>query len=304
MPIEQDIELSRRSYIGGSDAAAILGLSRWKTPLQVWGQKTGLIEPEDISGRLPVKLGNRLEQAVAELFMEETGLTVHRVNEPVFHKDYPFLGGRIDRRVVGEDSILECKTTSAWKAKEWETEEIPHEYIIQMMHYLMVTGKEKAYVAVLIGNQDFKWKAIQRDDALIKDIMAREVAFWKQFVEPKVMPGQISKRDAEALYALYPLAHEGLSVELNAEAVCLIEARNALIRDKIELEALIDQDENEIKALLKDAEIGLAGKWRVTWKNQKTNRFDTTRCKTEDPGTYTRFIKETETRVLRIKEAA
>jgi putative phage-type endonuclease len=297
-------EIKRSHYLGGTDCAAILGLSRWKTPLQVWGEKTGLIEPEDISDRLAVKLGNRLEQAVAELFTEETGLKVRRVNEPIFDREYPFLGGRIDRRVVGENSIVECKTTSAWKAKEWESAEIPHEYILQVMHYLMVTGADKAYIAVLIGNQDFKWKEVLRDEALIADIKAREIAFWKGFVETKIMPAQINKRDAETLYSLYPVAAEGITVNLTDEAVRLIESRNALIQDKIGLEGMIDQHENEIKALLKDAETGLAGKWKVTWKNQETNRFDTTRFKAEDPFTYNKFIKTTETRVLRIKEAA
>lgn len=196
---------TRRSFIGGSDAAAILGLSRWRTPLQVWAEKTGQIQPEDISEKLNVKLGVRLEDTVAELFCEATGFKVRRVNETMFHEKYDFLAANIDRRVVGDDSILECKTTSAWNAKQWEGEEIPQEYIIQVLHYLAVTGYSKAYISVLIGNQDFKWKEIRRDEKTINAIVEQEVKFWNEFIVPVVMPTRIMANDSETLFNLFPL---------------------------------------------------------------------------------------------------
>ena len=91
---------ARKNYIGGSDAAAILGLSRYKTALEVWAWKTGQVVPDDISDKVYIKLGNKLEQTVAEFFMEETGKKVQRVNDTIFHPKYPFLGANIDRKVI------------------------------------------------------------------------------------------------------------------------------------------------------------------------------------------------------------
>ncbi|HHR2781106.1 TPA: YqaJ viral recombinase family protein, partial [Listeria monocytogenes] len=85
--------------------------------------------------------------------------------------------------VVGEDAILECKTASAYLAKEWEADEVPATYLVQIQHYLAVTGKNKAYVAVLIGGNKFIWKEIERDDELINQIIAFELDFWETNVK-------------------------------------------------------------------------------------------------------------------------
>lgn len=290
----------RSTFLGGSDAPAVLGLSRWQTPLELWAEKTGQVQHTD-QEQLYQKLGKRLEEVVAELFTEATGKKVHRVNETRFHPAYPFLGANIDRRVIGEESILECKTCSAWKAKEWEGEEIPREYIIQVFHYLAVTGAKKAYIAVLIGNQDFKWKVIERDDKVLKDMVAKEVAFWNDFIVPKVMPHQITKNDGDVLYSLYPVADPESIINLDDDADKLIESRNALIVDKINLEGLIEKQENEIKALLAEKETGITNHFRVTWKNQVQNRLDTSTLKKAVPDVYAQYVKEIEMRRLLIK---
>lgn len=293
----------RQQFIGSSDAAAVLGLSRWSTPLHVWAEKTGQIEHEDISERVAVKLGNKLEQTVAELFMEETGKVVHRVNEPQVHPVYPFITCQIDRRVVAEDALLECKTASAWKAKEWVGEEIPQEYIIQVYHQLAVTGKKKAYIAVLIGNQDFVWKEIPRDEKVIKDLIAKEVAFWNTYVIPKVMPAQITASDSDTLYNLYPIATP-ITLELSDEVTRIIEERNAIIQDIKSLEKQAEQHENEIKARVGEAEGATAGKWLIKWANQSQVRLDTDRIKKEAPELYSKFGKETKFRKLTIREVS
>jgi len=292
----------RNNYIGGSDCAGVLGLSRWKTPLQVWAEKTGNIKPKDISDKIYVKLGDKLEDIVADFFCEKTGKKVRRVNETIFHKQYNFIGANIDRRIVGEDTILECKTCSAWKSKEWEGEDIPQEYILQVMHYLAVTGANMAYIAVLIGNHDFRYKEIKRNEKLINDIIKKEVYFWKNFICKKEMPMQIHKNDAETLYEMFPSEMEGKEIELDDNASQLFETRQALLADKTHIIGLLDKTDNEIKALLKDAEIGKVGNWIATWKNRKTTRLDTLKIAEERPDLYDRFSKVSESRVLKIKE--
>lgn len=291
----------RSTFLGGSDAAAVLGLSRWSTPLKIWAEKSGQLLPEDISGQINVRLGNKLEQTVAEFFMEETDKKVHRVNETIYHPKYPFLAANIDRRVVGEEALLECKTASAWVAKEWAGEDIPQEYVIQVLHYLAVTGKKYGYIAVLIGNQDFKWKKIERDEEVIKSMIEKEVNFWNNFVVPKVMPMQISYQDSDTLYRLFPTAEEGSVVELGDDADKLIETRNAMVQDKKSLEAQLDRMENEIKAILKENESGESERYIVTWKNQVRSNVDSKKLAEEFPEIHAKVQKEIALRVLRIK---
>jgi putative phage-type endonuclease len=294
---------NRNTGIGGSDAAGVVGLSRWKTPLSIWAEKTGQYEVKD-EPSLAKTLGTRLEEVVAEMFTEETGKRVARVNERLVHPKYSFINGRIDRRIVGEDAILECKTASAYKAKEWEGEEIPHEYILQCYHYLALNPKwKRIYLAVLIGNQDFKVKAIERDDKVIADLVKKEVDFWENYVLKKVMPSQITSKDAETLYSLYPIAVPGSEVELSDEINKQIESRNAMIQDVKALESQIKLAENEIKAAMKDQELGRSALFIVTWKNQLTKRLDMNLLKEQKPETYAQYVKEIPSRVLRIKEA-
>jgi putative phage-type endonuclease len=291
---------AHRKYLGGSDASAVLGLSRWQTPLQLWAEKTGEVI-KDEPATLAQTLGIRLEEVVAEMFTLETGKKVRRVNKTLYHSAHSFIGANIDREVVGEDELLECKTASAWKSKEWEGEEIPREYIIQVMHYLAVTGRSRGYLAVLIGNQDFKIKVVERDENMIAEMVKKEVAFWNDFVVPKVMPGIITARDSQVLYDLFPVAEEGSEVSLDDKANRLIESRNAMILDIKSLESQVDKAENELKAMLQEKETGASVNWIVTWKNQKTKRLDTTLFKTSEPAVYEKYLKESESRVLRFK---
>lgn len=273
MTLTKEQILKRKTYIGGTDCAPILGLSRWRSPIEVWAEKTGRIEPEDISQKVAVKLGTRLEEAVAELFTEQTGKKVRRVNETMFHPKYSFLGANIDRKVDGEDAILECKTTSAWKAKEWDGEELPQEYILQCMHYLAVTGRKKAYLAVLIGNQDFKLREIDADETLIKSIVEKEVYFWNTFIVPKVMPQTVTAKDGDILYKLYPKANEGEIRQLADKFNAIKESIDALKQDRSALDSQIRKLENEIKAEIGENEIGDTGIWEIRWKNVHVDAF-------------------------------
>ena len=232
----------RKEYIGGSEAAGVLGLSRWLTPLQIWAYKTEQIQPEDISDKIEVKLGNKLEQTVAELFMEETGKKVVRKNETIFHPDYPFLGANIDRRVIGENAVLECKTATMFKYREWEGDEIPQEYLIQVLHYMAVGNFKKGYIACLIGNHKFVWKEINWDEKMISDLIKKECYFWNTFILPKIMPASISADDSDVLYKLYQPVKIGNEVNLGDELDKLAENIDSLKADEKALKKQIEQN--------------------------------------------------------------
>ena len=293
----------RTGYIGGSDIAAVLGLSRWKTPLQVWAEKTGNLIPEDIGHKLHVRLGIKLEATVCDLFTEETGKKVARVNEALVHPKYPFLRGMIDRRVVGEKAILEAKTTSSWNAEKWEGDDnIPQDYILQTMFYMELAGAERGYLACLVGNQHFHVKTIERDDKLQKEIIAKAVDFWTRYIEPKIMPTMITSRDAETLYSLYPLGDEGEAIELDDTANAIIESLQGMAADEKALKAQIEKSKNELKVMLKDHSWGKTNLYNVTWKNQGANRLDIEKLREELPDVAAKYSSDNPSRVLRVKK--
>ena len=124
----------------------------------------------------------------------------------------------IDRRVVGENAVLECKTANQFLAKEWESEEIPASYLLQVQHYLEVTGAEKGYIAVLIGGQRFVWKEIPRDDELIRIIVQIEKDFWMEHVEKRIPPALDGSSAAEKyLSEKYKGSNSELSIDLKSE---------------------------------------------------------------------------------------
>lgn len=300
MTLTEEQVKERLGYIGASDAAAVLGLSRWSTPLEVWAEKTGQVPPKDLSENLAVEVGTELEDLVAKLFSKRTGLKVRRANETRIHKVHPFLAANLDRLIEGTDEILECKTASGWKAKEWEGEDIPQEYVIQVMHQLSVTGKRRGHIACLIGgNADFRYKVVERDEQAIKAMVEKEVYFWKTFVEPRVMPTTITKNDSDILGQLFPMGADEEPVQLGEEADRLLDLLEGYEADAKALEGQIDQTKNEVRALLQDKQVGVTGRWKVTWRDVVSRRIETARMKKEAPELYLAWSAESKARQLR-----
>ena len=296
----------RRKGIGGSDISGVMGLSRWKTPLSVWVSK---VYPDPIeeavigSKNEPAYWGNKLEDVVAATFTEVTGKKVYRVNETLVHPDYSFLRANIDRRVVGEDALLEVKTATLWKAKEWEGEEIPIEYILQVQHYLAVTGKQKGYIACLIGGQRFVWKEIERDEDTIKKMIEIAIDFWTNFVEKKISPAPTGEDcDNAMLKQLYPQASPQTFIDLPADYERLIENREKLKSEIEEKEKFLFMIENKIRSKLQANEAGKVGQYIVSWKNQERKNVDSKKLKELFPQVYSDCQRVNNIRVLRIKK--
>lgn len=138
----------RRHTIGGSDAAGIIGLSKWSSPVSVWADKTGRLP--DKPDTEAMRLGRDLEGYVARRWMEATGKKVRRLNAMLYNELYPFAHADIDREVIGERAGLECKTTSTLDVKQFQGVEFPVKYYVQCVHYLAVTGYDRWYLSVLV----------------------------------------------------------------------------------------------------------------------------------------------------------
>lgn len=295
---------TRTGGIGGSDAAVVLGLNKWKTPFELWLEKTGQI-PLQESQSEAAYWGSVLEDLVAKEFEIRTGKKVRRRNAMFQHPDYPFLIANVDRMIVGEKAVLECKTTSSYNAKEWQDDEIPAPYIVQVQHYLGVLGPEyeKAYIAVLIGGQKFVYKEIQRDDELINIIFEAEIEFWKEHVEKGIPPALDGSSAAEQyLKERYAEAEPGKTVDLKREYQDKITELLSLKETISQLETQAKALENEIKNELKDAEIGFVQNYQVTWKQFESNRVDTKKLKEQFPQVYEQVIKPSSYRRFNIKQ--
>lgn len=293
----------RKKYIGGTDISAVMGLNRWKTPLQIWGEKSGEIEPEDISSKMFVRVGTKLEQTVAELFTEETGKEVRKKNETIYHPNYRMLAANIDRKVTGENALLECKTASAFKKEEWENDNTPQEYYLQVMWYLALTGYDKGYIACLCGNNNFYIRTIERDEELIKLMIERAVDFWTDFVIPKVMPVHlVTEDDTQTIINLgkKELIEEALILDDKEAANVIVSASclKDLKSKKKELDNEIKLEENKIKILMKDHETMLAGDKKITWKYRSSTRVDSKKLKADHPDIYENCSKTSSTRYL------
>ena len=253
----------RGKYIGGSDAAAVVGLNPWVSPYSLWCEKTG--RTPGFAGNLATECGTYMEDFVAQKFAQETGKKVRRANHSFFNSDYPFAIANIDREIVGEDAGLECKTTSELNLKRFKGGEFPENYYCQCVHYLAITGKKRWYLAVLIGNKEFRWFVIERDEAEIAALMGAERDFWRN-VETDTPP------EIDGLQATTD-AINGILAESNESSVDLFGYDSELSRymelnaQIKELESQRDEAANKIKAFMGEAGTGASERFKVSWKS-------------------------------------
>jgi putative phage-type endonuclease len=295
----------RSNYIGGSDAGIVLGVNKWKAPFELWLEKSGQVDiKENDNGNEAMYWGNVLEDVVAKEFENRTGKKVRRRNQMLQHDDYPFMMANIDREVVGEKAILECKTTSAYNSKEWEGDEVPASYLIQINHYMAVLGYDKCYIACLIGGNKFVWKEVNRDEDLINLIIEAEKHFWEYNVKRNNPPALDGSSAAEKyIKERFDKAEKGKTVSLSSESeqniLKYFIAKRALDEFSTEVKKL----ENLLKMDLADAESGSVGTYIVNWKNISSNRVDSKLLKEKHPDIYEAVCKVSNSRRFEIKEA-
>lgn len=291
---------TRKKGIGGSDASVVLGFNPWKSPFELYIEKTS----DDIRelDSEAVYWGTVLEDVIAEEFTRRTGKKVRRQNKVFIHPEYDFMIANIDRDVVGEKALLECKTTSAFNADAWEGEHIPPAYICQLQHYMAVLGYEKAYIAVLIGGQKFIWKELKRDDEFIELMIQEEKNFWENHVLKGVPPGIDGTPSAtELLNKMYPVDNGETIVLPSDDAEMLIEAIESIKSEMKEKQQLLKEYENKLKLMIGDAAVGVTPRYEVNLKTYERNSIDTRKLRKELPDIAEKYTKTTTYRQLRIK---
>ncbi|MDR1020859.1 MAG: YqaJ viral recombinase family protein [Synergistaceae bacterium] len=251
----------RRKGIGGSDAAKVLGISKWGGPLSVFMDKTGRSPEREMTEAM--EMGVLLEEAVARLFMSRTGFRVARVNGILRHPEHPWMLASVDRRIVGHKSGLECKTAHFMKAAQWEGDGLPDDYYCQTQHYCAVTGWESCWIAALVGGQRFVFKEVPRNDAFIKEMTAREREFWNEYVAKDEPPPAGASDDVSEIY---PEDATGAMLEPEARHTGMLERIFELEGEASRISGLIDGLKNRIRQDIGEA-AGIEG--IATWKNNR-----------------------------------
>lgn len=270
---------ARRKGVGGSDAAAVCGLSRYSSSLDVWLQKTGR-KPATPDNEA-MAWGRLLEPVIRAEFARRTGLVVKECPYLMAHKDYPFMLANVDGIVVEKDGtkcVLEIKTTNSFTTAKDTEDGLPVEWFCQVQHYMAVTGLPKAYVVVLIGGNKLQWQVVERDEDTIQTIVALERHFWHEYVL-KDVPPPVDANSGDALALLYPTSTES-SIVLPAEADELVAQWLEIKKAEDEIKTAKAEAENKLKALLKDAESGIAPNgYTVSWKSYSQSRLDSAKLK-------------------------
>jgi len=289
----------RKKGIGGSDAPAVAGVSKWKSPLEVYLEKIGQIDKRNETES--IYWGERLEEIVADEFQRRSGKKVRRKKSICQSSNNPFMIANIDREVVGENAGLECKTTSVFNANNWDLDHVPDDYMLQCQHYMKVMDWDYMYLAVLIGGQKFKWMRIDRDTDLIDQLVSIERDFWRRVESKDPPPVDGSKAATDILNFLYGDAGEGV-IDLPEESLGWVLDYFQFSQEEKMAKEQKDEASNKLKNLLKNNREGRISNFQVLWSPVTTQRLNTTRIKSELPDIYEKYLDESTYRKFSIKK--
>lgn len=293
----------RKMGIGGSDASIVCGVNRYRSPVELWMNKTGQL-PDEEAGEAAY-WGTQLELLVREEFSKRTGVKVRIVKQMFQSDEHPFMLANLDGVCEHPDlgpCIFEAKTASAYKSGEWEAGEIPDAYLLQVQHYMAVTGYRGAYVAVLIGGNTFQWKFIQRDEELIALLIELETDFWNHVQSGTPPPLDGTDASAAFLRAYFPGSAPGSQIALPAQAAGLVAQYRSFSEQEQAAAEKKREAENLLKQMLGGNEAGRIEDSIVTWKTVSQERLDTKTLKAEHPALFKRYANPVSYRRFSIRQ--
>ena len=299
--------LDRKTYLGGSDIAALLGGNPNKTPLDVFYEKVGdgfVAKVPDAAQQRRMRRGKKLEPYVLEMLQDEHAINVVARNCRYADNTYRFLAAEIDFEWThaGEDLVCngEIKTVHPFAAGQWgdaDSEDVPMQYAAQSMYGLMITGRPMCQYAVLFGADDLTLYHVERDEELIENIRKTAVDFWRNHVQTGTPP---PPRTFEDLKRLWP-KDSGKAFAADSDFKLLVEAYQIAKGGVEKAKSLADDARFAILSTMRDCTTALVdGKKVCTYKSQKSHRFDTDRFKIDHGDLYKEYASESEFRVLRV----
>lgn len=290
----------RTQGIGGSDVSVIAGINPFKSAYALWLEKTGQIELEETENNY-THFGTLLEPIIRKEFTMRTGLKVRQKHMLLQSEKYPFMYANLDG-VINEDgemAIFEAKTASEYKLEVWENE-VPAPYILQIQHYMAVTGAKKTYIAALVGGNKFYWHEIKRDDEMIEKIIAMEKYFWEVYVLGGMEPVPDGSESTTKYFNEKFKNSNGETIELPEEVISVCDEYERISEQIKALENEKNAMGNQIKGYMKEAEIGIVGDRRILWQLISKSSIDTKRLKAEKPDIYADYLQQSRYRRLSV----
>lgn len=264
----------RRSGIGASEIAAVLGESPWLSATALYAEKIGELEPSTDEDPEYMYWGQQLEASIVAGYQDRTGRPVQKASLLLRSVECPWAVCTLDALTGDVDGQpawpLEIKNVGAHNVHHWENG-CPRHYYLQCQQQMLVTGARKATIAALIGGQRMIWCDIDRDEIEIKRIKIMARIFWEQCVEKRICPRPDSSESASrALYALYrKRPHPDAHVKLSGEVLEMDDELQGIKQEQGALKKRRDQIENLIKAALGKAQWGVLPSGAVySWKKQ------------------------------------
>lgn len=291
----------RKQGIGGSDVASLLGISKWKSEIELWLDKTNQTNEPPVENEA-MTWGTIMEPIIRNHFAEVTGKTVVELKAMLQHPEHPFMLADVDGVTVddaGNPAILEIKTASEFKRSEWE-EDVPAYYQTQIQHYLCVTGIKKAYCVVLIGGNSFKIYEVDADDEIQAMLIAVEKNFWNKvqnMIRPEMDGSDAAKNLLDSLY------RGGVSEEIvmPEEAIEYVDAYIEACVEEDNAKAKKQEASNHIKEIMGDYDKATCLGHSISWKPVSSERLDTKALKEQEPEIYAKYAKTTVARRFTLK---
>lgn len=280
----------RRKGVGGSDVAAIMGLSPYRGAYEVWAEKSGLIEAPDISDKPAVVWGNILEPVVGDHYAENhPDREVRRLNAVCQSIERPWAQASLDYEVKDPElgwGVLEIKTAGQRSEGKWD-DGVPLFYQTQVAHYLSVTGRAFADVAVLIGGQDYREYRIMRDEDDIRAVESAVDEFWQRVQTGDEPPVDGSPGEAEALLKRHQTSDGEVwdCGDMPREVADYIYYKETADAAKERLE----KAGNALKRLIGDHKGIKCPDYIVTWPRGTRKTFDSKRFMADHPDLYEQY---------------
>lgn len=274
----------RRKGIGGSDAAAVAGVSKYASPLTLYMEKRGTYKrPQTEFLKEAAYWGNTMESVLRAEFKKRINeereaqglkpLWIQQRHALFAHEEHDFMRTNLDGQILGHEAgqgILEIKTSSEYLKDEWEGEDVPNQYYIQVQHNIKVMEADFAYLAVLIGGNKYKHYFIPRDDETIQYLVEIEKNFWFNHVLAGIPP-VASSNDAETemMKVLYPNSYDEPVVELPIDYADIVERHENLKETEKDIKAQIKECRNKLTFAMQEQAEAYAGPHHVTFRANK-----------------------------------
>lgn len=272
---------ARRTGIGGSDVAALLGMDLYTSPTEIYLRKRGELPDFPDSPFLirAARWGHLHESLIAAEFAHATGLRTRRIGL-LCHAQQPWRLASLDRQVLGcpdGPCGLEIKNRSAWKASEWgesgDPDGVPDREALQTHWYIGVTGYSHFHVGALINGNDDRYYRIEADPALAADVTAIAGEFWQRVLDGDPPPYDGSAATTGLLGRMWRGSPEAELFVDPAAVRPLLAEREQILAQVAELAERVARIENHLKGLLGDKEVAVAdGEVLFTWKQNSTFR--------------------------------